>query len=73
MSLDDVIGIISIFMMSSCRIAFFSLVCLSMLILYFNAAKFSIKLFSFIYFTVSVVIQRDTHEIVTETQPIKNT
>ncbi len=27
-------------------------------ILYFDAAKFSIKLFSFIYFTVSVVRQR---------------
>ncbi len=40
-------------------------------ILYFDAAKFSIKLFSLIYFTVSVVRQRDEYEIVTETQPIK--
>ncbi len=42
-------------------------------ILYFDAAKFSIKLFSFIYLTVSVVSQRDEYEIVTETQPIKTT
>ncbi len=47
--------------------------CLSVLILYFNAAKFSIKLFYFIYFTVSYVSQRDKYEIVTETQPFKNT
>ncbi len=40
-------------------------------ILYFDAAKFSVKLFSLIYFTVSVVRQRDEYEIVTETQPIK--
>ncbi len=33
----------------------------------FNAAKFSIKLFSFINVTVSVVSQRDEYEIVTET------
>ncbi len=36
-------------------------------ILYFDAAKFSIKLFSLVYFTVSVVRQRDDYEIVTET------
>ncbi len=47
--------------------------CLSVLILYFNAAKFSIKLFYFIYFTVSVVSQWDKYEIVTETHPFKNT
>ncbi len=47
--------------------------CLSVLILYFNAAKFSIKQFYFIYFTVSFVSQRDEYEIVTETQPFKNT
>ncbi len=47
--------------------------CLSVVILYFNAAKFSIKLFYFIYFTVYVVSQRDKYEIVTETQPFKNT
>ncbi len=45
----------------------------SVLILYFNAAKFSIKLFYFIYFTVSVVSQQDEYEIVTETHPFKNT
>ncbi len=36
-------------------------------ILYFDAAKFSIKLFSLVYFTVSVVRQRNEYEIVTET------
>ncbi len=40
-------------------------------ILYFDAAKFSIKLFSLIYLTVSVVRQWNEYEIVTETQPIK--
>ncbi len=39
----------------------------------FNAAKFSIKLFYFIYLTVSFVSQRDKYEIMTETQPFKNT
>ncbi len=43
--------------------------CLSVLILYFNAAKFSIKLFYFIYFTVSLFSKWDKYEIVTETQP----
>ncbi len=43
-----------------------------MLILYFNAAKFSIKLFYVIYLTVYVVSQRDEYEIVTETHPFKN-
>ncbi len=46
--------------------------CLSVLKLYFNAAKFSHK-FYFIYFTVSFVSQQDKYEIVTETQPFKNT
>ncbi len=36
-------------------------------ILYFDAAKFSIKLFSFIYLTVSVVKQWGEYVIVTET------
>ncbi len=36
-------------------------------ILYFDAAKFSIKLFSLVYFSVSVVRQWDKYEIVTET------
>ncbi len=30
---------------------------------YFDAAKFSIKIFSFIYFIVSVFRQRDEYEI----------
>ncbi len=47
--------------------------CISVLILYFNAAKFSIKLFYFIYFTVSFVSQWEKYEIVTETHPFKNT
>ncbi len=42
-------------------------------ILYFDEAKFSIKLFSLVYFTVSVVRQRNEYEIVTETLPIKTT
>ncbi len=46
---------------------------LSVLILYFNAAKFSIQPFYFIYLTVSFVSQRDKYKIVTETQPSKNT
>ncbi len=37
------------------------------------AAKFSIKMFYFIYFTVSFVSKRDKYEIVTETLPFKNT
>ncbi len=45
---------------------------LSVLILYFNAAKFSIKLFNFIYLTVYVVSQQDKYEIMTETRPFKN-
>ncbi len=40
-------------------------------ILYSDAAKFSIKLFSFIYLTVSVVRQRIEYKIVIETWPIK--
>ncbi len=38
---------------------------------YFDAAIFSIKLFSFIYLIISVVRQRDEYEIMTETRPIK--
>ncbi len=45
---------------------------LSVLVLYFNAAKFSIKLFYFIYLTVYVVSQQDKYEIMTETRPFKN-
>ncbi len=40
-------------------------------ILYFDAAKFSIKQFSLIYVTVSVVRQRNEYDVVIETQPIK--
>ncbi len=46
-------------------------VSLSTHILYFDEAKFSIKRFSLVYFTVSVVRQRNEYEIVTETRPIK--
>ncbi len=42
-------------------------------ILYFDAAKFSIQLFSLIYFTVTVVRQWNEYEIVTETRHIKTT
>ncbi len=50
-------------------------VCLSVphTVAYFDAAKFSLKLFSFIYFIVSIVRQRDGYKIVTEMQPIKTT
>ncbi len=40
-------------------------------ILYFDAAKFSIKQFALIYFTVSVVRQRNEYEKLIETRPIK--
>ncbi len=39
----------------------------------FDAAKFSIKQFSFIYFIVSVVRQQNEYEKVIETRPIKTT
>ncbi len=42
-------------------------------VLFFDAAKFSIKLFTFIYCTVSVVRQLNKYEKVTETRPIKIT
>ncbi len=47
-------------------------VCFSVphIVAYCDAAKFSIKLFSFIYFTVSVVRQWDKYEIMTETRSI---
>ncbi len=50
-------------------------VCLSVphTLAYFDAAKFSIKLFSLTYFSVSVVRQQNEYEIVTETRPIKTT
>ncbi len=40
-------------------------------ILYFDAAKFLVKQFSLIYFTVSVVRQRDEYEMVIEMRTIK--
>ncbi len=40
-------------------------------ILYFHAAKFSIKLFSLIYLTISVVRQRNEYGKVIETRPSK--
>ncbi len=40
-------------------------------ILYFDAAKFSLNLFSLIYFTVSVVDKRNEYEKETETRPIR--
>ncbi len=50
-------------------------VCLSVpqTVAYLDAAKFSIKLFSLIYFPASVVRQLEEFEKVTETQPIKTT
>ncbi len=39
----------------------------------FDAPKFSIKQFSLIYFTVSIVRQQNEYEKVIETQPIKTT
>ncbi len=47
----------------------FILVCFPLCahILYFDEAIFSIKLFSLVYLTVSVVRQRNEYEIVTET------
>ncbi len=42
-------------------------------VLYFDAGKFSIKLFSFIYFNVSVVRQWIEYEKVIETRLIKTT
>ncbi len=52
-----------------------ALICLSVphTVAYFDAAKFSIKLFSFVYFPFSVVRQRDKYEMVTVTRPIKTT
>ncbi len=42
-------------------------------ILYFDAAKFSIKQFSLTYLTVPVVRQRNEYEKGIETRPIKAT
>ncbi len=75
MSLDDVtrvIRLISIFVTSSRHIALY--ICLSLCAhTVFNAVKFPIKQFSFVYFAVSVVSQWDKYKIVIETQPFKNT
>ncbi len=40
-------------------------------IMYFDAAKFSIKQFSLIYFIVAVVRQRDGYALVTEARPLR--
>ncbi len=59
---------------AKCKFIIYYYICLPLChILHFDAAKFSIKLFSLIYFTVSVVRQRNEYEIVTETRPIKTT
>ncbi len=54
---------------AKCTYIIYNYICLPLCahILYFDAAKFSIKQFSLIYFTVSVVRQRNEYEIVTET------
>ncbi len=58
--------------MQNVHLFFYYYICLPLChILYFDPAKFSIKLFSLIYLTVSVVRQRNEYEIVTETRPIK--
>ncbi len=56
----------SLLLFWTCIIDYYMCVRLCAHILYFNAAKFSIKQFSVIYLTVSVVRQRDEYEIVTE-------
>ncbi len=55
---------------AKCTFIIYYYICLPLCahILYFDAAKFSIKL---VYLTVSVVRQRNEYEIVTETQLIK--
>ncbi len=55
---------------AKCTFIMYYYICLPIFahILYFDEAKFSIKL---VYFTVSVVRQRNEYEIVTETRPIK--
>ncbi len=60
---------------AKCTFIFYYFICFLLCahILCFDAAKCSIKQFSFIYFTVSFVKQRNEHEIVTETRPIKTT
>ncbi len=49
---------------AKCTFIIYYYICLPLCahILYFDAAKFSIKLFPFIYFNVSVVRQRDEYE-----------
>ncbi len=58
---------------AKCTFIIYYYICLPLCahILYFDEAIFSIKLFSLVYFTVSVVRQRNEYEIVTETQPNK--
>ncbi len=58
---------------AKCTFIIFYYICLPLCahILYFDEAKFSIKLFSLIYLTVSVVRQWNEYEMVTETRVIK--
>ncbi len=56
---------------AACIIYYYMFLPLCAHILYFDAAKFSIKLFSLVYFSVSVVRQWNKYEIVIETGPLK--
>ncbi len=58
---------------AKCTFIIYYYICLPLCahILYFNAAKFSIKQFSLIYLTVSVDRQRDDYETEIEMWPIK--
>ncbi len=60
---------------AKCTFIIYYYICLSVphTVAYFDAAKFSIKQFSIIYFIVSVVRQWDKYEIMTETRTIKTT
>ncbi len=55
--------------MQKCTFIIYYYICFPLCahILYFDEAKFSVKLFSLVYFTVYVVRQRAEYEIVTET------
>ncbi len=61
---------------ATCAFIIYHCICLPLCahILFFDAAKFLIKLFILIYFnfTVSVIRHRNEYEIVTETWPIHN-
>ncbi len=57
----------------TCKMYIYYYICFPLCahLLYFDEAKFSIKQFSLVCFTVSVVRQRNEYEIMTETRPIK--